>query len=310
MSFSKKFAVAALAVSLGLVGCQADKKPADNAKVAASESVPAQKVEASKTTAPSVIYNVATLSSFPPFVLSDEKGKAAGFDMEVLNAIGEKEGFGLNYVILPWDGMLDGLNAGKHDIVATGVVMTAERKALYDFSDPYLDMQWSMLLKEDAAKGKPRYKTYDEALGAIKTVTSQTGAAGLPALKQAVSHRSDVTITEVDSPFLEIQNVVQGKVDAAYDISPVFQYYAQTPDLKSQNLYVLMNENSPKEYLGYAVKKGRNDDLLKKINSGLAKIKADGTYDKIHEKWFHVQAASTTVKTEPASATASGTKAN
>lgn len=291
MSFSKKFAVAALAVSLGLVGCQADKKPADNTKVAASEPAPAQTAAASKTTAPSVVYNVATMSSFPPFVMSDEMGKAAGFDMEILNAIGEREGFGLNYVILPWDGMLDGLKTDKHDIVATGVTITDERKALYDFSDPYLDMRWAVLLKEDATK--PRYQTYDQALAGVKTIVAQTGAASLPALKEALTkiRRSDVAVSEVNSPFLQVQYVVQGKAEAAYDNSPAFQYYAQAPDLKGKGLYVLLDENSPQKYLGYAVKKGRNDDLLKKINSGLAKIKADGTYDKIYQKWFSAPTA-------------------
>jgi glutamine transport system substrate-binding protein len=32
---------------------------------------------------------------------------------------------------------------------------------------------------------------------------------------------------------------------------------------------------------GIAVLKGKNQDLLKKINKGLAELKKDGTYDKI-----------------------------
>ena len=41
-----------------------------------------------------------------------------------------------------------------------------------------------------------------------------------------------------------------------------------------------------KEYYGFAVKKGRSDELLSKINAGIAAIKADGTYQKIYDKWF------------------------
>ncbi len=39
------------------------------------------------------------------------------------------------------------------------------------------------------------------------------------------------------------------------------------------------------EQYGIAVKKG-NADLLGKINKGLADIRADGTYDRIHARYF------------------------
>ena len=39
------------------------------------------------------------------------------------------------------------------------------------------------------------------------------------------------------------------------------------------------------EDLGIAVKKG-NKELLAKIDSGLAKIKANGEFSKIYQKWF------------------------
>ena len=39
------------------------------------------------------------------------------------------------------------------------------------------------------------------------------------------------------------------------------------------------------ESYGIAVKKG-NDELLKKINKGLANLKKNGEFDKIVKKWF------------------------
>jgi len=40
------------------------------------------------------------------------------------------------------------------------------------------------------------------------------------------------------------------------------------------------------ENYGFAVAKG-NDELLEKINKGLANIKEDGTYDKLVDEWFN-----------------------
>ncbi|WP_143805935.1 transporter substrate-binding domain-containing protein, partial [Oenococcus oeni] len=39
-------------------------------------------------------------------------------------------------------------------------------------------------------------------------------------------------------------------------------------------------------YYGFAVKKGKNEALLKAFNRGLASIKKDGTYDKIVKKYL------------------------
>ena len=40
-----------------------------------------------------------------------------------------------------------------------------------------------------------------------------------------------------------------------------------------------------RQYFGIAVAKG-NTELQQKINAGLKKIIADGTYDKIYKTWF------------------------
>ena len=45
---------------------------------------------------------------------------------------------------------------------------------------------------------------------------------------------------------------------------------------------------------GFAVKKGQNQELLKMFNEGLAKLKANGQYDKIIKKYTEGKATSET----------------
>ena len=83
---------------------------------------------------------------------------------------------------------------------------------------------------------------------------------------------------------------------------PVNRYFLQQPASKSMNLVALDFVVSDDQY-GMAVQKG-NTKLLKRLDNALDAIKADGTYDKIYEKWFgkpSVQAVQTTVKAEKAS---------
>ena len=56
-----------------------------------------------------------------------------------------------------------------------------------------------------------------------------------------------------------------------------------------KELKTLSDPAFPKEYFGIAVKQG-NKALLDRLNSGLAAIKADGTYAQIYRKWFHSDA--------------------
>lgn len=44
-------------------------------------------------------------------------------------------------------------------------------------------------------------------------------------------------------------------------------------------------EAEEKEYLGFPVQKG-DKETLKMINESLAKVKANGDYDRIFKKWF------------------------
>ncbi|MDO5687195.1 MAG: transporter substrate-binding domain-containing protein [Neisseria sp.] len=241
--------------------------------------------QAASTAAVSVpTYTVVTITSFPPFVMRDANGQTIGFDADVLNAIGEKQGFKLQFLQQPWQTVFTSLDNGERDIVTGAVVITTERKKRYDFSEPYLATKWMAVLK--AQPDKNRLENFNQLFtDASMVFVTQSGSAGVPALKRLLDGRSNI-IQEVDTQYLEIKAVLSGQADAAYDISGVLQYYVHTSE--DQNLYGLTDENAPISHFGFALRKGRQDGLLQEINQGLAAIKADGTYQKIHEKWYGI----------------------
>lgn len=227
-------------------------------------------------------YLVATIQSFPPFVMRNEVGTYEGFDVDVMDAIGVQQGFRVNFLPQPWATALPSLDTDERDIVATGVVITPERKEKYDFSDPYLDTGWLAIMKEQP--GKAKLTSFNDIFSDPKTVfVTQADAAGVPELKKHLADKPN-TIKEVDSQYLEIKSVLAGEADVAFDIERVLQYYVVTAGDKG--LYGITDPAAQRDEFGFAVKKGRPDDLLKKINAGLAAIKADGTYQKIYEKWY------------------------
>lgn len=80
---------------------------------------------------------VATVTDFPPFEFI-ERGKLTGFDIELMLAIGEMAGFKVEFVRVPRDGILEGLNREEYDAVIAALTITPERKEQWGFSEPYV----------------------------------------------------------------------------------------------------------------------------------------------------------------------------
>jgi polar amino acid transport system substrate-binding protein len=77
-----------------------------------------------------------------------------------------------------------------------------------------------------------------------------------------------------------------GKVDAIINDLPVSAYVVKDPARKA----VIVQEIPTGEQYGFAVAK-TNSGLTQAINTSLAKLKSDGTYNTIYKKWFGVEPA-------------------
>ena len=72
--------------------------------------------------------------------------------------------------------------------------------------------------------------------------------------------------------------------EAVMNDRPVNLYFLSKMD---SNDYVELPEILDGQQYGIAVGKG-NPEMLKAINSGLKKIRENGTFTEIHKKWFKV----------------------
>ena len=77
--------------------------------------------------------------------------------------------------------------------------------------------------------------------------------------------------------------VRNGQADALIDDFPVISYQIKIGE--QEGLRVAVETIGEVGDIGISVNKGENQELLQMINEGLAKIKEDGTYSKILEKY-------------------------
>lgn len=188
----------------------------------------------------------------------------------MINAIAKDQDFKIKLSPMDFGGIIPAMQANQLDVAIAGMSITEERKKVVDFSTPYFDAGLTIVVKKDNTSTK----TVKDLKG--KTIAVKKGTTGA---KYAQDNATELGIKVVqfnDSPAM-FQEVANGNADALIEDYPVISYAIAQKDL---GLKIVGDRLNGDQY-GIAVLKGQNEDLLKKINDGLANPKKDGTYDEI-----------------------------
>ena len=215
---------------------------------------------------------IATDATWPPFEYVNETTKEIeGFDIDLMNAIAEKEDLDIEIMNVAWDPVLAGVAQCQYDAAISSVSITEERKKQMLFSDPYFQVGQLVTVRIDNTdiKGK------DDLVG--KTAGAQIGTTG----SFAIEDIEGATLKTYDDIGLAFQDLINGAIDAVVADNPLaYEYVGKNPnDLK----YV--GEVFTSEQIGIAVCKD-NTELLAKLNSGLRAVKAEGLIEELIDKWL------------------------
>jgi polar amino acid transport system substrate-binding protein len=209
---------------------------------------------------------------YPPFE-QGKPGNYTGFDIELIEAIGEKIGRKPEVQDTSFETIFRDVQQGKFDAAISAATITEEREKAVDFSNPYYLSEQALLV----AEGSP-FKELKELEG--KTVGVQQGTTGQELAKEEIGG------AEI-RPFPEGPDAVNalkaGTVEAVVIDAPV----AQNAVEKSGGVEIAEKIPTEEEY-GIAVAQGETE-LLEEINKGLKEVEEDGTYAKIFKKWFHFE---------------------
>jgi cystine transport system substrate-binding protein len=214
---------------------------------------------------------IGTEGTYPPFTYHDDKNELAGFDVEIGRAVADKLGVKAEFHEGKWDGLIAGLDANRYDVVINQVGITDARKAKYDFSDPYIASKAVLIVKE----GNTDIKGFEDLKG-------KKSAQSLTSNFAKLATDSGAELVGTDGFDQSIQLVLTKRADATVNDSLSFlDFKKHKPDAPVK--IVAQQENA--DYSGIIIRKGE-PELLEAINKALADIKADGTYQKIADKYF------------------------
>jgi polar amino acid transport system substrate-binding protein len=224
------------------------------------------------------VMKVGTETEFAPFDYIDA-GAHVGLNVDLFDEIGKELGVKIEWVALPWDGVLPGLEAGKFDMVAGPATITKARMEHYRFTPPIAEATVALMKRKgDKSIMKPEDiggKIVGE--GKATSQLAQTKAFG-DTLPGKVEIKEYVGFNEAYA------DLAAGRVAAVGNSLPNIAFVAkQRPD----TFEVVLPTFGAKSYFGFI---GRKDpeyaSLMDAVQAAMLKIKADGRMAKIQQKWF------------------------
>ena len=219
------------------------------------------------------VLEVGTEPAFPPFEMQAPDGKGfTGFDIDLFNAIGEEAGLEIQFLSMPFDGLIPALQSQTIDAAISGMTITAERAQTVDFSRPYFQSGLAIAVRKDS-------KNEIESLADLenKKVAVAIGTTGA----QEAAEIPGVELFTFDNSALALQELSNGKVDAVVNDAPVTLYAIKVGNL---NNVEVVGELLTEEYYGIALPK--DSPNLERVNDALDRLLQSGRYRELYQKWF------------------------
>ena len=96
-------------------------------------------------------------AQLPPFEYYDENGDLYGFDIDLMNYIGEKTGLEIEFVDMEFDALIPAVINGKVECAISAISITEERNSVIDYSIPYLSAKVTYLDSGTSNRSNEQY---------------------------------------------------------------------------------------------------------------------------------------------------------
>ncbi|WP_445480731.1 transporter substrate-binding domain-containing protein [Lysinibacillus irui] len=220
------------------------------------------------------VLKVGTSADYAPFEYVDAaKGEEIiGFDIDLIKLVGEKIGVDMQVQDMDFNSLVPALQAGKIDVVISGMTPNPEREKVVDFSDKYNETEQVIIVKKDSGI-KKEADLAGKKIG-VQTASIQENLGNEIAKKVDVSVEGRTRIPEI------IQDMMSKRLDAGILEGGVAKGYLKTND----QLEAFPVEEQPEDFKAIAVPKG--SDLKDKINKALKELADEGKIQELEEKWL------------------------
>ena len=234
-----------------LVACASKQDTAAASETASTETAASSSEEKTLT--------MATNVAFPPYEFYENE-KPAGIDVEIATAICEKLGYKLDIMDIEFGAILGAVSSGKADFTMAGLTVTDERKQ-------------SVVVKEDSPITSVDDLYADGADYQIGVQQDTTGDI------HCSDDFGDDHVQRFNKGADAVAALVSGKLDCVViDNEPAKSFVAANEGLKVLDTAYAVED--------YAAAFAKGSELTEPFNKALEELIADGTVQKIVDKYI------------------------
>ncbi|EHJ94929.1 amino acid ABC transporter substrate-binding protein [Vreelandella boliviensis] len=203
-----------------------------------------------------------------------EQDELKGFEVDVMNAVGEITGDDIEFVTASFSGLAGMLESGRIDTIANQITITPEREAKYVFTSPYVYDGAQVVVKA----GNDTIQGVEDLSG--KSVAVNLGSNYEQLLREQ-PNADEIDIRTYESNIE--QDVALGRVEAF-----VMDRVSATQVIKEKNLPLEL-AGQPFSTIENALP-FRDDEAGReqrdRVGAALSELRDNGELREISEKWF------------------------
>ena len=219
---------------------------------------------------------VATSGTLYPASYHDsESNELTGYEVEIMQEIGERLELEIKFVEMGLDGMLTSLNSGQVDLAVNDIEITEERQEKFTFSEPYKYSYGTAIVRKSDHSGIESLEDLKgkKAAGAATSVYMQMGR----------EYGAEEVIYDNVTNDVYLRDVDLGRTDVILN-----DYYLQKLALAAFPEFEIMIHPDIKYHpnVQAIIMKKDNEALVEHVNKVLADLHADGTISELSKTIF------------------------
>lgn len=194
------------------------------------------------------------------------------FSNDVLRAIAKEQSFGYTLSFFPPDQLLARLDNGQLQGILSAIAPTSSLEKRYLFSEPYF-LYGPVLIVPKISE----FDTWEEAPHKVIGILSSSASIF------EMSQEQSIQLRLYENPLKALADLDGELIDGV--ILPALQAYIYTQTFYPGDFRIATTPLTKEGYRLMALHNETGKNLIERFNDGLKKLKADGEYQKLVERW-------------------------
>ncbi len=210
---------------------------------------------------------------FPPFEFI-QNGKPAGFEVDLINEVGQILNKKIKFIDIDFPGIIGNLNAGKIDVGISGFNITDERKKSLDFIDCYYYPKIASLHHKNII-----INTEEDLKN--KIIGVQTGTTMEIYLKKLQKKYPSMIIKSLTKNTLLMQELKLNRIDSLIlENGQAIEFTKVNTDLFTYSVFAQNNNECYSMIFKY------KSHLKEPISDAITQLKVSGRLQELENKWL------------------------